>query len=66
MLDVFGVTSGSPWSVAADLLQKWVDPDIYEQVGGSYLTWTPKVWSEAIIPVRVTGSLEPPVIKTFR
>ncbi len=69
LLHLLGVTevgAETPWEEATALLQKHLDPDVYEELGGSFTSVTYDLFSEVMIDHSVVGELGKQAITTGR
>lgn len=69
MLHVLGVIEAgaeTPWEEATALLQKHLDPDVYEETGGAFGAETYDVFGEAVIDHSVVGELGKVTVSTGR
>lgn len=69
MLHIFGVfESGAetPWEEATAILQKHLDPDLFEENGGSFSPVTYDLYTEAVIDHSVVGELGKTTVTTGR
>jgi len=52
-----GSASNTPWDDATELLQKWLDPDVYEETAGSFANNVWNVYAEMVVDFSVVGEL---------
>lgn len=69
LLDVLGVIEAgaeTPWEEASALIQRYLDPDVYEEVAGSIEAMTWNAFCEATMDFSVEGELGKSTISTGR
>lgn len=69
LLHLFGVTEAgaeTPWEEATAVLQKHLDPEVYEESGGAWGAEQYRVWSEAMLDHSVVGEIGRSQISTGR
>lgn len=67
--EVLGMTetgAESPWEEAADLLQRHLDPDVFEVDGGFFLATLMRFWGEMVVDHSVVGTLSISKVDTGR
>ena len=69
MLHVLGLVEAgaeTPWEEATALLQKHLDPDVYEEVGAQFASENYDVYTEAMVDHSVVGELGKMAVSTGR
>lgn len=64
--NVLGLAAGSPFDVAADLLQRHLDPDVMEESGGFFAASALRVYGEMTVDHSVVGTMALGTISTGR
>lgn len=57
VLGLFEATAETPWEEASALLQKYLEPNVFEEDGGSWTAFVWRIFGRAIFDVSVQGRL---------
>ncbi len=68
LMDLIGLQSvaGEPWEEATDLLQKHLEPDIFEETSGAFVSGQFSVYVDAMIDHSVVGDMAVKALSTGR
>ena len=58
LMGVIEAGAETPWEEATALLQKQLDPDVYEETSGAFVSVGYEVWYEAMVDFSVVGDIK--------